>query len=376
LDDLIARRKMLKAERLKTREEQEDQVANLDNAFGQFSELLQYRDKKKERRDEELRRANKETSGGDGDGMADWDVEMKQYMYERKVQASDRTKTPEEIAKEQADRLHQLETRRLARMQGDFDDDDLSDISDGESGKRNKRSKRKQKTSKKNQGKSADELDDDEESDDENDKDHLEPRFTGEGIVYVNKKGHVVDTSSNNEASNNFQKKNSDEGDDNDAESEGNDEEDLDQVDDVNSDEEQDMEEADSEDDEKGDHANSLNPTALAVGTKVQGNYRVQEQYEGNGIWYEGVVAKVHVQPDGSVRYDLEYEDGDFEEDMKPENVVPVGKTAAEREKEEAKKAEESALKLKHRMAKEKARYVALIRLSTTLTVAAWCLKL
>jgi len=54
--------------------------------------------------------------------------DFKTNEFDRKVDATDRTKTSEEIAKEESEHLHELETRRLARMNGDFDDEDLSDI--------------------------------------------------------------------------------------------------------------------------------------------------------------------------------------------------------------------------------------------------------
>ena len=40
--------------------------------------------------------------------MADWDKEMKTYLFERRVTATDRTKTPEEIA---GDIIKKVESR-------------------------------------------------------------------------------------------------------------------------------------------------------------------------------------------------------------------------------------------------------------------------
>ena len=58
-----------------------------------------------------------------------------EFLFERKVKATDRTKTPEEIAKEEATKLHALESKRLARMEGDFlSEDEFSDISTDEEG--------------------------------------------------------------------------------------------------------------------------------------------------------------------------------------------------------------------------------------------------
>merc|ERR1712087_831496 len=101
----------------------------LDESFKELASLLQFRDKDQEYK-LNLERKKKGLLTEEEKEMDAWDREMKTYQFERKVAATDRTKTPEEIAKEEAERLHELETRRLARMNGDFDDDDLSDVSD------------------------------------------------------------------------------------------------------------------------------------------------------------------------------------------------------------------------------------------------------
>ena len=118
--------------------------------------------------------------------MAEWDKEMKEYLFDRKVKATDRTKTPEEIAKEEADRLHTLETRRLARMNGDFENDDFDDIS----GDEETHTKSKKKKRSKNSIATAEKLDDSD--DDEHNVDQTKVRFTSEGLVHVDKNGKVV----------------------------------------------------------------------------------------------------------------------------------------------------------------------------------------
>ena len=98
------------------------------------------------------------------------------------MKATDRTKTQEEIAKEEAERLQELETKRLARMNGDFEDDDLSDVQ-SDDGKSNTRSKTRQSTGGPSQN--PDELDSDVEEDDK-----PEVRFTPDVLVYVDKEGN------------------------------------------------------------------------------------------------------------------------------------------------------------------------------------------
>jgi nucleolar protein 14 len=290
LDDLIFRRKTLKAEKMHAKETQVDVVEKLDDTFGDFSNLLMFRKdqpqptKKAEPTQEEIE-------------MNEWNKEMKAMMMTPKKKATDRTKTPEELAKEEAERLHKLETRRLARMNGDFEEDELSDISlDGHG--QSKRAKRKA-------SRNPDELTDDEASVDGDDK--LEARFTADGLKYVDKDGNVVDT-------------------------------DTPEVDDASSESMDDV---------------TLPQHPLSKGTRVQGNYRAAEQFDGKVAWYDGEITKVHIMKDGSVRYDLEYADGDFEEDMLPENVRPVEKADNLDEKVSG---TDHELKLKRNKARDKAR--------------------
>jgi nucleolar protein 14 len=246
-------------------------------------------------------------------------------LFERKVKATDRTKTPEEIAREGAERLHELETRRLARMNGDFDQDDFSDISDDEGkGKRRKKSKSKPKKSK---ARNPDELDDSD--NEEKDNKGMDVRFTADGLVYIDKDGNAVKKVANK-----------DESDDSDSDA---------------SSEEHDSNDSEQDDAEADQHDSNI---ILAVGTRVHGNYRVKEQYGEQAAWYDGVVTKVNKQADGSVTYDVTYDDNDFEEDMEPKNVCPVEKTPEEKGGEETNQQGELALRRKRQKAKEKARYV------------------
>ena len=49
LDDLIARRKLMKAQRMKRNEEQEEAFETMDESFSEIAKMLQFRDKAKER---------------------------------------------------------------------------------------------------------------------------------------------------------------------------------------------------------------------------------------------------------------------------------------------------------------------------------------
>jgi nucleolar protein 14 len=309
LDDLIARRKSLKAEKMQAKETQVETFEKMDEEFAEISELLRYR--KNEKKPLIPPKPTPEEAE-----MNDWNVEMRQMMAKPKRRATDRTKTPEEIAKEEAERLHELETRRLARMNGDFEEDDFSDIEiDGKSN-RNKRkaSKKKRKHS---DHRNPDELSDSEGEHDQGDG--LEVRFTADGLKYFDKDGNVVDKDTQNNSTT-----------------------------------------SESDDDEKSDSEGSLEDVQhpLPVGCRVRGNYKAAEQYDGHESWYDGKITKVHTQKDGSVTYDVEYDDGDFEDGMIAKNVRPIEKTPEE--KDDAKKQNENDLEmqLKRKLAKEKARSV------------------
>lgn len=294
LDDLIARRKNMKAEKMQAKENQEETVEKLDEAFGEFSDLLMFRkDQPTPLRRPELTQEEKE--------MNEWNREMKAMMLKPKLKATDRTKTPEEIAKDEAGRLHELETRRLARMNGDFEEDELSDISLDGLG-RSKKSKRKA-------SRNPDQLTDDEDSVEGDEK--VEARFTADGLKYFDKDGNIVKKSG----------------------------------------------EEDEDDSSKSDEENEANlpQHPLPKGMRVQGNYRAAEQYDGKEAWYDGEITKVHLMKNGSVRYDVEYLDGDFEEDVHPENVRPVERAKIVDDQDLAKREE---IKLKRSKARNKARWV------------------
>lgn len=270
--------------------------------------------------------------------MDEWDTEMKSYMFERKVKATDRTKTTEEIAKEEAERLHELETRRLARMSGDFEDDDFSDISDDEVDKKSTRKKGKKSKEKtaKHRDRNPDELDSEDEEDDE-----LEAKFTADGLVYVDKEGNIVKKAGGEESDEDEEtpRESSDEDSDNLGASD--DDASFDSGDGLSSGEESDMDEN----------------TILEVGTQVKGKYLADQQMDGKSKWYRGQIKSVKSDEAGNTLYDILYDDGDVEEGVLPENVRRRKESANEKKAEEEKKQKLAEISSKRRKAKHKARY-------------------
>ena len=264
---------------------------------------------------------------------------FQEYLFERKVKATDRTKTPEEIAKEEAEKLHELETRRLARMNGDFDEDDLSDISDDEEGggKKRRRGKDKLKSKKKQKGEvGGDDLgDSDDDEYGEKDDEH-EVRFTADGLVYIDKDGKVV----GKVGEENQDEDSGDESDENDS-----DESDAENEDESDSGSGSDADDSDFDDD-----------IDITEGMKVQGNYHASEQYQGKENWYEGTITSIRTDEAGNTVYDVTYDDGDFEEGMVRENVRPIPLSKEEKDQKSTEASEAAMAKKKKQKAKLRAK--------------------
>jgi len=292
LDDLIARRKAMKAEKMEAKETQLDTFEKMDETFGEISTLLKYR--KNEKRPLIPPKPTKEDLE-----MNEWNAELRTMMSTPKKRATDRTKTPEEIAKDESEKLHELETRRLARMNGDFEEDDLDDIS--LSGTKNTKKKKKPKR----QHRNPDELSDSDEDEDQN-QEGVEVKFTADGKK-ISEKEKADDS---------------------------------------------DLDDDDSDSEEQGDDCHPL-----TEGTRVRGNYRAAEQFDGRENWYEGTITKVYETNTGVVTYSVEYEDGDTEENVITKNVRLVEEhQEVEKKKIDESKTEAQLVQLKRKKAKAKAR--------------------
>lgn len=283
MDDVVRRQKLLKVERQKEKEKQVDTFERLDDTFKDLAALLTFRDKDKEYAEERRKKERGEQTQEEKE-MDAWERDVKTYRFDRRVAATDRTKTPEELAKEEADRLHEAETRRLARMNGDFEGDDLSDVEDLVDDIRNNNRTKKRR--------GDDELDDDDESESDVDDD--------DESAETDRFGNTVRRPRTKKA----------------------------------------PRDEDNEDDD--------NAPPLAKGAKVRARYRADDQFEGGGAWYDGVIAAVRVSDEGTTVYDVEYDDGDSEEAVTRNHVRAV----VDHDKEEERK----RLAKRRRMAREEAR--------------------
>ncbi len=111
LEEAILRGKQQKANKSRAKELQEDTREELDAGFGDLLGLL-----------------NQRPSGRENRGVReldDYDQMAREVSLDSKAQATDRSKTPEEIASAERSRLEELERLREQRMRGEEEDDGM-----------------------------------------------------------------------------------------------------------------------------------------------------------------------------------------------------------------------------------------------------------
>ena len=105
IDDIVAMGRARKEEAARVREEHDRQRTDLDKGFGDIMGELSFQPPKAKRL---LDRPEPDS----------YDKLLKELVFDRKATATERTKTPEEIAREKAEKLEALERKRLARADG------------------------------------------------------------------------------------------------------------------------------------------------------------------------------------------------------------------------------------------------------------------
>ncbi|KAI9142636.1 nucleolar protein 14 [Paraphysoderma sedebokerense] len=191
MKEVIAKSKMHKAERQKVKEENEDLRLQLDDELDSIRSLLDTKSSKPLERESLLEMARKDPKSTE-DGQessntawsqdAEYDKYVKQLAFEKRAQPTDRTKTEEEIAMEEKEKLEKLEKQRMKRMQGLSESD-----SDDDNDRRRKRRRPAQ----------ADDLSDDfvSDSDDDDDlMDDITPRKNNDGMPLTYRDGVLVNT--------------------------------------------------------------------------------------------------------------------------------------------------------------------------------------
>ncbi|XP_033104481.1 nucleolar protein 14-like [Anneissia japonica] len=108
-DEIIAKSKREKYDRKQEKEEVTDMREKLDDEWKAVSQLLSKAKRKQE--DTEVTKSD------------DYDIAVRSLLYDMKAKATDRLKTPEEIAKLEKLRLEKLEEDRQRRMKGILEED-------------------------------------------------------------------------------------------------------------------------------------------------------------------------------------------------------------------------------------------------------------
>ncbi|OTA64550.1 Nop14-like protein [Hypoxylon sp. EC38] len=130
MKEVIAKSKFYKAERQAAKEADEDLREELDKELPVLHDLL-FNNRKKTSEGTEAKEA--ESAAAAKERMErDYDIRLRQLAQDRRAQPADRTKTDEERAQEESERLKELEEKRLKRMRGEeiSDSEDEEDIAD------------------------------------------------------------------------------------------------------------------------------------------------------------------------------------------------------------------------------------------------------
>ncbi|KAI0140965.1 Nop14-like protein [Hypoxylon sp. NC0597] len=128
MKEVIAKSKFYKAERQAAKEADEDLREELDKELPDLHDLL-FNNRKKANEGAETKEP--ESAAAAKERMErDYDMRLRQLAQDRRAQPADRTKTDEERAQEESERLKELEEKRLKRMRGEevSDSEDEEDV--------------------------------------------------------------------------------------------------------------------------------------------------------------------------------------------------------------------------------------------------------
>ncbi|KAB5548967.1 hypothetical protein PHYPO_G00061770 [Pangasianodon hypophthalmus] len=125
IEELILKSKQEKRERQTQKEETHELTEKLDQEWKSIQNLLAHKTPKE--REEEK----------DKPKLDEYDMMVRELGFEMKAQPSEKLKTPEEIAREERERLQKLEADRRRRMEGEVEEDpkhthmSADDLNDG-----------------------------------------------------------------------------------------------------------------------------------------------------------------------------------------------------------------------------------------------------
>ncbi|KAI1917168.1 nucleolar complex protein 14 [Ophidiomyces ophidiicola] len=134
MKELIAKSKLYKYERQKAKEDDDDLRDALDKGLPSIFEMMRSTRAPEPPRQElppepAMNPDRAALLDGKDREVADkeYDQRLKQMAFDKRSKPSDRTKTEEEIAEEEANRLRELEKERLKRMQGEDDEESANE---------------------------------------------------------------------------------------------------------------------------------------------------------------------------------------------------------------------------------------------------------
>ncbi|KAF3762410.1 Nop14-like protein [Cryphonectria parasitica EP155] len=146
MEEVIAKSKLHKYERQAAKEDDEDLRLELDKETADIRRLLLGQNRKDVER---TRNGEKQDDlkaiaipGVDKDAFEkDYDLAVKKMVADKRAKPTMRTKTEEQVAEEQSNRLRELEEKRLKRMRGEEvrDSEEEEDDDDSDNNKANKR---------------------------------------------------------------------------------------------------------------------------------------------------------------------------------------------------------------------------------------------
>ncbi|KAJ8402380.1 hypothetical protein AAFF_G00368690 [Aldrovandia affinis] len=113
IEELIIKSKQEKRERQNQKEEAQELTEKLDQDWKSIQALLSKKPPKSEAKEDEHKPK-----------LEEYDMMVRELGFEMKAQPSEKMKTPEEVAREERERLQKSETDRLRRMQGDVEEGD------------------------------------------------------------------------------------------------------------------------------------------------------------------------------------------------------------------------------------------------------------
>lgn len=139
MKEIIAKSKFYRYERQKAREEDAELRTQLDKGLGDLFEVM--RTAQPPSQPEPPKEGKMDTGGATSSQTQDrsqvdkdkeYDMRLKLMAFDKRSKPTDRTKTEEEKAKEEAERLKQLEAERLRRMKGEDVEESEAEESQGE----------------------------------------------------------------------------------------------------------------------------------------------------------------------------------------------------------------------------------------------------